>query len=277
MNIRIVTDSTSDLPDEIAEEFSILVVRNLLVLDGASYTDGIEISRKSFYDQLPHLKQPPTTATASAGTYLKIYTDLINQGADKILSIHPSINLTGIYNAANAAAIQLDERVLVVDSRQISLGLGFQVLEAAKAAQLNKSIDYILNLIDSIRQRTRVVAMLDTLEYVQHSGRVSWAKARLASFLNLRPFIELHNGELLSLGEARTRSKGIVRLGKILEETGPLERLAILHTNAYPEAETLKKQYAERSLNPAWISNVTTVIGTHVGPNALGFVAIRAG
>ena len=153
--------------------------------------------------------------------------------------------------------------------------MGFQVLAAARSAQAGKSIHEIINCINDVRSRCRVVAMLDTLKYVQHSGRVSWAKARLANFLNLRSLIELGNGEVYSLGEARTRLKGIERLGAILTETGPLQNLVILHTNAKLDAERFKEQHKNQSKEQVWICNVTTVIGTHVGPNALGFTAIK--
>ena len=223
MNIRIVTDSTSDLPNEIITQYGIEVVPNILVIDGKNYTDGIEITRDSFYTQLPNLTHLPTTATASVGNYLETYTKLFGQNASHIISIHPSARLSGIINAASTAAAHFQDRVTVVDSQQLSMGLGFQVFIAAQAAQIGRSKSEILTLIDQVRSKLRVVAMLDTLSYVHRSGRISWAKARLASFLNLRAFIELHNGKLLSLGETRTRRLGIERLSEILIELGFLE------------------------------------------------------
>jgi DegV family protein with EDD domain len=276
MNIRIVTDSTCDLAEDLIKQYRITVIPNLLMLDGKTYADGIDISRETFYAKLPYLSQLPTTATASTGAYLEAYTSLLAQGADHVLSIHPSLNLSGIYNAANSAATSLEGKVTAIDSRQVSLGLGFQVLAAAKGALEGKSFAEILKRIDSVRSRLRLVAMLDTLEYVQRSGRVSWAKARLAGFLNLRAFIELQDGAIISLGETRTRSKGIDRLVNFVKETGQLENLVILHTNALTEADRLKSLFKDQVTQEAWICNVTTVIGTHVGPNALGFAAVKA-
>ena len=276
MNIRIVTDSTSDLPKEYIHQYQINVIPNIIILDGKSYLDGLDISRERFYESLPGLKQNPTTATASVGTYFEIYNTLFKQGADQILSIHPPMNLSGIVNAASTAAQHFDGKVKVIDSQQLTLGLGFQVITAAKAAQQGKSIHEILDQLADLRSRLSVVAMLETLNYVQRSGRVSWTKSRLASLLNLHAFLELKDGEIRSLGETRTRRKGIERLVALLRESGQLQSLVILHTNAKSDAEVLKRRFESQSIDPTWVCNVTTVIGTHVGPNALGFVAVKS-
>lgn len=275
MNIRIVTDSTCDLPGEIVQQFKIEVIPNVIVLDGKSYLDGIDMSREVFYDQLSGFDVNPTTATASTGTYFEIYNALFKQGAEYILSIHPPIGLSGIANAATSAAQHFGGKVSVIDSRQLSLGTGFQVLAAAQAAQQGKSLQEIQKLLTVMCLKTHVVAMLDTLKYVARSGRVSWAKARLASFLNLHALIKLYDAEILSLGEARTRKKGVERLATMLDELGPLQNLAILHTNAREDAEEFRNRFQHKVLQPVWVCNVTTVIGTHVGPNALGFAAVK--
>ena len=272
--MKIVTDSTSDLPPGLVQRYQIEIVPNILVLDGKTYRDGEGISREEFYNRLPHLAELPTTATASSGEYQVVYENLFRQKTNHILSIHAAANLTGIYNAACAAAAQVEGRVTVIDSGQVSLGLGFQALAAAQAAEAGLPEQEILQQITDVRRRVRVIAMLDTLEYIQRSGRVSWAKTRLASFLDLRPFIELNEGKVLSRGEARTRSKGIQRLGTMLEDLGRLENLAILHTNAMADALAFQAQHQAQAAQPTWLCNVTTVIGTHVGPNGLGFVAV---
>jgi DegV family protein with EDD domain len=162
----------------------------------------------------------------------------------------------------------------VVDSGQISLGLGFQAIAAAEAAANGLPIRDISNVIKSIQQRVHVVAMLDTLEYVRRSGRVSWARARLGSLLAVKPFLELREGKVVALGEARTRHKGVNRLLRLLLDLGPLERLAILHTNAESEALAFQEQLTTNLDQSPFLVNVTTIIGTHVGPNGLGFVAV---
>jgi DegV family protein with EDD domain len=279
MSIAIVTDSTADIPYELADQHHIHIVPNTIVIDGQSMEDGRDLSRYEFYERLPALKQPPTTATASSGTYEALYEKLLAQGASHILSIHASSLLSGIYNAAHTAAQAFEGRVFVVDSELVSLGLGFQVLEAAEAVARNPGAedvpaDQVLKLLEDVRSRTRVVAMLDTLEYVRRSGRVSWARARLGEMLKIKAFIEVKAGKVLSLGETRTFRKGFDRLIELLHDLGPLERLAVLHTNAEEEAGRLLNELDPQLPTEPLIVNITTVIGAHVGPRCLGFVAV---
>ena len=272
--ITIVTDSTSDIPDDLLEKYQINVVNNLLTIEGKSYLDRVDISRQDFYERLPGFKTFPTTATASSGVYQLLYEKLFHQGFDLILSIHASSKLSGIINAANIAAQLFDNRVKVIDSESISLGLGFQVLSAMEGVIKGLSLERILEHLDSVRRRIRVVAMLDTLEYIRRSGRVGWVRARLGDMLRIKPLVELRNGLVFSLGEARTYRKGIYRLIEILKNFGPLENLAILHTNAEQEADNLFNLIKSNYHGSPIFINVTTVIGSHVGPNGLGFVAM---
>ena len=273
MGIAIVTDSTSDIPQDLAERYRIQVVPNVMVIDGESLLDGEGISREEFYRRLPDMISPPTTATASSGVYQKIYDSLFKQGATEILSIHASSLLSGIYNAASLAAQSFDQQVRVIDGEQITLGLGFQVLAAAEAVARGMGMDEIITTILDVRRRVRVIAMLDTLEYVRRSGRVSWAKARLGNLLRIKPFVELRGGRVSSLGEARTRRKGIERLRELLRELGSLDSLAVLHTNAERDAQAFLASLEDIPAHPI-IVNVTTIIGTHVGPNGLGFAVV---
>jgi len=274
MPIAIVTDSTCDLSPETAAQHQIHVVPNILVIDGQSLEDGRDISRQEFYERLPHMKTVPTTASASAGTFQTLYERLFKQGIKQIISLHAPSSLSGIFNAARLAAQSFDSKVEVVDSGQVSLGLGFQAIAAAEAAAKGLSLETIFTEIEAIRQRVHVVAMLDTLEYVRRSGRVSWARARLGSLLEIKPFVEMREGKVLNLGEARTRHKGVDRLIQMLQNLGPLERLAILHTNAEKDAQQLLQQLKIEINAIPMLVNVTTVLGTHVGPNGLGFVAV---
>jgi len=132
----------------------------------------------------------------------------------------------------------------------------------------------VLTLVEDVRKRVNVSAMLDTFEYVRRSGRVSWAKAALGALLNIKPFIGVKNGAVLRLGETRTRLKGIQRLAEMLLSLGPLDRLAILHTNIEEEARQFLDSVNVKLPTSPLIVNVTTVIGTHVGPKGLGFAAV---
>jgi DegV family protein with EDD domain len=270
----IVTDSTADIPQELLEEHQIKVVPNIIVIGGESLEDGAGISREDFYTRLPQMKTTPSTATASSGAYQALYESLLQAGYENILSIHTSSLLSGIFNAASVAAQAFGKRVRVIDSGYVTMGLGFQVLAAAEAARQGLSLDAIQNRLTDVRKRVRVIAMLDTLEYLRRSGRVSWAKARLGNLLHLKAFVEVKYGRVVSLGEARTRRKGVERLKEFLMDLGPLERLAILHTNAEADARKILSESAPHLAFRPLVVNITTIIGTHVGPNGLGFATV---
>ena len=274
MKIALVTDSTCDLPRDLVAAHQIHVVPNILIIDGESIEDDENYSRGDFYLQLPEMTTFPTTSTSSVGTYQTLYERIFQGGFDQILSIHCSKELSGIYNAARTAAQSVEGQVVVVDSRQVSLGLGFQVLEAAEAISQGETLESILELISGVRKRLRLIAMLDTAEYVRRSGRVSWARARLGGLLNLKPFVEVFDGNVFSLGEVRTRKKGIARLLDLMRSSTPMNRFAVLHTNAEEEARWMLDKLAPDLPTPPLVVNVTTAIGAHVGPNGLGFTAL---
>jgi DegV family protein with EDD domain len=274
MRIAIVTDSTSDLPKYLIKEMPIFINPAILVIDRHSYEDGKGISRQRFYELLPNMEPPPTTAAPSVGSFELLYEKLIRDGYEYVLSIHASAQLSGIVNSAYTAADKYKKSVQVIDSEQLSLGLGFQVLEAAQLAKFRYPLDLILNRVANLRNRIQVIAMLDTLDFVQRSGRVSWAKALLGSMLKIKLFVELKNGAVHNIGQVRTHRKGFAHLLKLISELGPVERLAILHTNAEIEAQNLLHNLGKEISNSNLVVNVTTVIGTHVGPGGLGFAAV---
>ena len=278
MGVAIVTDSTADLPPDLCEALNIHVVANIIVMNGRSLRDGQDIARSDFYQRLPAMTPLPTTATAAPGDYQELYEQLLQHGAEAVLSVHASSQLSGIVNSASSAARVFKEKVQVVDSQGVSLSLGFQVIAAAEAAQQGASLESLMALLEDIRPRARLIAMLDTLEYIRRSGRVSWARARLGNLLRIKPFVEVVKGQVQSLGEVRTRQKGIERLRSLLSSQGSLERLALLHTNAEEDAlhmlASLEPGLRQQLSRPPLIVNVTTIIGTHVGPNGLGFAAV---
>lgn len=279
MKIGIVTDSTSDLPAYLIEQHEIQVVPTILILDGKEYADGIGISREEFYTRLPslHASRAPTTAAPSIGDFTKPYETLLSQGCDHIISIHAASQLTTIVNVARQAAQEFQNNVTCVDSVSLSLGLGFQVLAAAEEAELG--LKPALDAIESTRKRLQVSAALDTMEYLKRSGRVPGAVAALGGLLSIKPMIELVDGEVKAIGAVRTTKQADERILKFLLERGELERLAILHTNAEPRARNLLNEIMSRSRQSVprdiLFVNVTAVIGAHLGPNGLGFAAVR--
>jgi DegV family protein with EDD domain len=272
--IGIVTDSTSDVPPDLAAEHNIYVVPAILVVNGRTLLDGSDISRDELYDQLPEMKVSPTTAAPSIAAFQQAYEELLKKGADQVISIHVSSTLSSMYNTALLAAKAVGRQVHVIDSRQVTLGLGFQVLAAAQAATAGQTLADIQKILADLRQRIHLVAMLDTLEYAYRSGRISWARSNISSLLRIKPFVGVVDGNVIRMGEARTRQKGIDRLYKLLSNLGALEQLAVLHTNAETDAIQVVDHFKSVVRNHPLIINVTSLIGVHVGPNGLGFVAV---
>ncbi len=276
MKLGIVTDSTCDLPGFLVEQHELEVVPCILVMNGKEYVDGKDITREEFYRQLPSLKMQPTTAAPSIGDFATRYDSLLTHGCDHILSIHAAGTLTSILNIARQAASEFPDRITCIDSASLSLGLGFQVLAAAEAAE--SGLPAALNAIESTRKRLRVFAALDTVEYLKRSGRVPAAVAILGDLLRIKPLVDLINGEVKAVSAVRTTSQANERMSRFLLEGGSLEKLAILHTGAEARARGFLNglmQKASQSVpRDILMVNVTTVIGTHVGPNGLGFAAV---
>jgi DegV family protein with EDD domain len=279
MKLGIVTDSTCDIPQFPVEQYELEVVPCLLVIDGKEYVDGKDITREEFYKRLPslHASQQPTTAAPSIGDFSARYDSLLTRGCDHILSIHATGALTSILNIAQQAASDFPDRVTCVDSGSLSLGLGFQVLAAAEAAELGLRAAFAA--VESTRKRLHVSAALDTMEYLKRSGRVPAALAMLGSLLSIKPLIELTNGEVKAIGAERTTHQANERMSIFLLDGGSLERLAILHTGAETRAREFLNELMQKASQSVprdiLMVNVTTVIGTHVGPNGLGFAAVR--
>ena len=277
MKLGIVTDSTCDLPNYLIEQYELEVVPSILVIDGKEYADGIGISREEFYKRLPSLQTQPTTAAPSIGDFSTRYDSLLRRGCEHILSIHAAGALTSILNVARQASHDFSNKITIVDSLSLSLGLGFQVLAAAEAAELG--LQAAREAIESTRKRLHVSAALDTMENLKRSGRVPAVVTMLGSLLNIKPLIELTNGEVKAVGAVRTTKQANERMLNFLLQGGELERLAILHTGTEPRAKEFLHavmQKANRSMpRDILMVNVTTVIGTHVGPNGLGFAAVR--
>jgi DegV family protein with EDD domain len=277
MKIGIVTDSTADLPVSLVDQYEIEVVPSILVLEGREYADGIGMTREEFYTRLPSFQTTPTTAAPSIGNFATSYEMLLSGGFSHILSIHPAEQLTTIVNVARQAAEEFPKKVTCIDSGSLSLGIGFQVLAAAEEAEFG--LKAALAAIESVHKRLHVRAALDTMEYLKRSGRVPSAVAALGGLLSIKPIIELTDGEVKVIGSVRTTKQSDERILNFLLEEGDLERLAILHTNAGTRAKHLLNQLMQRNSKSVprdiLFVNVTTVIGTHIGPNGLGFAAVK--
>lgn len=275
MSIRIVTDSTCDLPAELVRANNITVVPMYINVGSEAFRDGIDITRQQFYAQLPSFKHHPTTAAPSPGLFRQTYEQLAAEGATEILSIHIAIKLSAVVNmAAQGAKETTVIPVTVLDSRQLSMGTGFQVLAAAQAAAQGHSMSEILAMLEDQISRTRTFATLDTLEFLRRSGRMNFALAFLGSLLHIKPFLKMYNGNPTA-ERVRTRGKAMNRLIELLEQAAPLEKVAVLHSHAADRAEALKKQV--QHLLPAGqiiFEEITPVLGAHIGPGVVGFSVI---
>lgn len=281
MKLGLVTDSTCDLPADLIQRFGIEVVPTILVIEGQQYADGEGIRRDDFYARLPAMKIFPTTAAPSIGEFSTRYLRLLEAGCDHILSIHAASQLTAICSIAGQAANDFPNKITVVDSGSLSLGIGFQALAAAEAAEAGADTVTALAAIADTRRRLRVSAALDTMDYLRRSGRVPAAITFLGGMLNIKPLVEITDGQLKPVGAVRTTSQADARMATFLKAGLPLERLAILHTGAESRARNFLARLMDESRRELprdiLMVNVTTVIGAHVGPNGLGFAAVRAG
>lgn len=277
MKIGIVTDSTSDLPTDLIQKYQIQVVPSILILEGKEYADGIGISREDFYNRLPTLQTKVTTAAPSIGDFLTPYQTLFSQGCDHIISIHAASQLTTILNSARQAAEEFGDKVTIIDSGSLSMGLGFQVLSAVE--NLESELKSAIEAVESTKKKLKVIAALDTMEYLKRSGRVPGLVANLGGMFSIKPMVEIKNGEVKPIGAVRTTKQADEKMLNLLLEVGEMKRLAILHTNAETRAKKLLNELMNRARKSIprdiLLVNVTAVIGTHLGPNAIGFAAVK--
>lgn len=274
--VRILTDSTSDLPADLARQLEITVVPAYVQMDGESLRDGEQISRAEFYRRLPNLSRVPTTAAPPAHEFAQAFRRLVGQ-ADEVIAILLSASISGLFNSARLGAEEVpDLRIHLVDSQQLAMGLGWQAIIAAEAAAAGASAAEILALLQDVRPRIRILALLDTLTYLRRSGRVTWPRALAARLLNIKPLLSFYEGEAVLTGMARTRRKGLARLMELIADLGRFERLALVHTQA-PDVASFRHMLGtlfppEKILT----SEVGPIVGAHIGPAALGIAAIIA-
>jgi fatty acid kinase fatty acid binding subunit len=275
MPIRVVTDSTCDLPAEVIARYGISVIPLYINIGERGYLDGVEITRAEFYNQLPTCKVQPTTAAPPPEKYRAVYETLAQQEATEILSIHISKTLSAVVDTARLAAQEIKSiPVTVFDSRQLSLGTGFLVETAARLAQAGQTLDEILLALNNQIKRSYVFAALDTLKYLRRSGRMNGVVTGLGSLLQIKPIMKMYDSKPDS-ERVRTRRRAMQRVIELLGEKGPLERVAIVHTHAPERVEELRRQAAHLLPGGEILSmDITPVIGVHIGPGAAGFAVV---
>lgn len=276
--IAVVTDSTCDLPQELAEEAGVHIVPAYVNVGTDSLRDGIDLSRDAFYKMLPTLKTVPRTSSPSPGMFIEVYQDLLMR-ASHVVSVHVASQFSGIYTAATTAAAHVaPERITTLDSGQVTMGLGWAVLAGARSALGGANRETVLHSIQDTLKAVKVYAVLDTLEYLARSGRVDLVRLGLSTILNIKPMIEIRDGTVLSVGKIRTWSRATQALLEQTQKLGPVQALAILHTNVEQQAREFQdrvKSVLSHSVQ-THIVNVTTAVGVHAGPGALGIAAVKS-
>lgn len=272
--VKIVTDSTVDLPRETLEAHGIEMVPLTFTIDGETYTDRVDITPAEFMERMRASSELPKSSQPAVGTFLEVYNRLVGEGYD-ILSIHMSGELSGTIRSAEQAAAMSGANVTVLDSQFISLALAFQVLEAAKWAANGKSVADIVQRLEDVRNKTRLFVTVDTLENLVKGGRIGRGKALIGSLLNIKPIAEIVDGVYTPISKARSYSQIVKYLTEQLAEDAAgktIRAVGIAHADALPLANRLKQSIAEATgYEQVEIVYTTPVISTHTGPGAIGF------
>jgi DegV family protein with EDD domain len=276
MTVKIVTDSTADLPDELVKEMGITVVPLYVRFGDEVLRDRVDISEDEFYERLQHDPVHPNTTQPTPQDFVDVYQKL-SAAADGIVSIHLSAKLSGTCSSAlQAKGMVVKEcSVEVVDSETLSMALGLVVIAAAEAAKAGKSLDEVVEAAKQAMPKIRLLFLLDTLEYLQKGGRIGKAKALLGSILNVKPMLAVKDGELVPAGQVRTRAKGIDKLFEYVKNAGDIQDLAVVYNTTPDEAEALAKRIGSVfDKEKIRMARVGPTLGVHGGPGAM-MVAFR--
>ena len=278
MAVRIVTDSTADIPRHIARNLGIAVVPICILIGDNSYRDGVDLQEDEMYRRMQRGPVYPTTAPPMPQDFADVYTDLA-QGADGIVSIHISGKLSGTY----ASAVQGKKLakcacpIEVIDSNSATAGLGILAVQAARYANRGDHIDALVRKIRGMVDSIDIVCMVDTLEYLVHGGRLSKGKAIMGSGFKVKPIISVKNGELSLADSVQSREKGLEWIYNYAKNVRDLQDMAVAYTTDHVEADALVARMdrifpRERIMR----TRLGCVLGAHLGPGAL-VVGMRGG
>lgn len=280
MGVRIVTDSTADIPAEVANALGIAVVPLTVFFGEEAFVDGVDLDNAGFYRKLESSKDLPRTSQPAPASFQAAYTRLVDEGADAILSVHLSSNLSGTYQSACTARDSLPESVRhipieVIDSKSISVGMSRAIMQAAEEARRGLGLEEVkAHALDQLA-RTHILAVLDTLEYLKRGGRIGGARAMLGNMLSVKPIIALKDGEVVPVEQPRTRSKAYARVAQLLAEKGSIEYVSIAETSAdvgQQLAEAIKTVYK----GDIPIYRLGASLGTHTGPGTAAIAYVLA-
>jgi len=276
MTFKIVTDSTADLPPQLAKELGITVVPVYVRFGNQVYRDRLDISEDEFYQRLLHDPIHPSTTQPPPQDFVDVYKDLA-QEADGIISIHVTSKLSGTYNSAlrGKELVEKECPIEVIDSQVVTMGLGQLVIFASTIAESAKNLQQVVEETKQMIPSIHMLGLLDTLKYLALGGRIGKVQALLGSVLSVKPMLTIKDGELVPAGRVRSRTKGIDRLFDFVKNAVDIQDLAIVYNTTPDEAQTLvgrmgsvfpKERIRLARLGPA--------LGVHAGPGIL-FVALK--
>lgn len=277
MPVRVVVDSTSDIPRERAQQLGIEVAPLLVLFGDDEYRDGIDLTGDEFYQKLASTSVSPTTSAPSVGSFQEAYRKVISEGADAILEISLAAKLSATYGnavtAAKTVSAETGVPIDVIDSGTVSGGFGMPAEIIAYEARQGATLEQLKAHAQDMLSRVRLYASLDTLEYLKRGGRIGNARALLGSLLNVKPLVEVREGQVLPVENVRTRSKAQERVGQIASTTGEIEAVAVVRSN-----DAVGEQF-DRIVHGFWDGPIYKyvlgpVVGTHAGPGAGGIIVI---
>ena len=277
MTVKIVTDSTADISPELAQRLDITVVPVYLTFGDKTYRDGVDVGVDEFYQKLESSPVHPTISAPSPGDFTAVYETLAKE-TDEIVSIHLSSKASATYTAALQAKEACGEtgcRIEVVDSQWVTMALGLITMAAAGAAQAGQNMHQVLEGVQKSITRVRVLGVFDTMKYLVLGGRISKATGLVGSVLNVKPLVTMREGEVVAAGIARTRSRGVERLYRLVENSASIQNLAIVHATTPGEARSLAERMSSiLDKERIHIARLGLGLGVHGGPGTL-IVALR--
>lgn len=271
--ILVITDSSASLPAELVNILDIRVIPLWLIWDEECYQDGVDIDPHSFYQRLGESRSLPTSTQPSAVEF-RTFFEKIGRECSGIVCVLASSKISGTVESAHAAQEFSPVPVKVVDSLFSAMGQGLIAVEAARAAAEGASLVEVAHRAELARAKTNLLFVVDTLEYLHKGGRIGGAKRLLGTALDIKPILHFEDGTIQPLSQARTKKKAIKELLDIAAKRlagSEMAEAAIVHVDCLEEAERLQKEVGSRfSPREIHISDVSPVVGTHVGPGALG-------
>jgi DegV family protein with EDD domain len=274
VKVKVVTDSTCDLPQEVAADLDITVIPAQVQFGSEVYQDGVDLTTDEFYRRLRANSALPKTSPAPVATFRDAYQRLSRQ-ADSIVSIHVAANLSVTHDAAKMASADLDFPVVVVDSQTASMACGLLTIIAARAAREGASLTEIEALVREAIPRTITFGVFGTLEYLARGGRIGKAQAFVGNALKIHPILAIRAGEVLPVERIRTRPKAVERMCQIVEGLGLPSEMSVMRTTDPQEAENLARRLS--SIFPPermYRASIGPAMGTQVGPDAVGVALI---